>query len=197
VGSLAGALPSSEAGYFDTDSATFAEWLRGGLGHGHRIRDAGVRTATDAADLIAPGGPLTRRVVFPRGGWSMLVTDGPSGTDLGVLPSLAARQLGCIGIRAVCVADGTARYPARILEVFGPGGVPPLLAVRSIAASNDGGRWVFETSGDPLPFEDEAAYAAPRKPDRLQPALLLSYLAQLGVPLDVEPDWEAGLVISR
>jgi hypothetical protein len=127
----------------------------------------------------------------------MLVTNGPHGTDVGVLPSLVARELGCIGIRAECVPDGSDRYPARILEVFGPNGVPPLLAIRSIAVSNDGGRWVFETSGDPLPFEDHAAYAAPRKSDRLPPALLLAYLSELGVPIEVEPQWETGLLISR
>jgi hypothetical protein len=196
VASLAGALPTAEAGYFDTDPMTFAKWLCEGLGHGHRIQGAGVESAAQAAELVAPDGPLKRRVVFPRGGWTMLVTDGPGGTDLGMLPSQAARELGCVGLRAVCVADGAARYPARILEVFGPDGVPPLLAVRTIAASNDGGRWVFETWGDPLPFEDEAAYAAPRKSDRLPPALLLSYLSQLGVPIDVEPNWTAGLLVS-
>jgi hypothetical protein len=197
VASLAGALSSAEVGYFDAEPSTLAEWLCQGLSQGHHIRDAGVETATQAADLIAPGGPLTLRVVFPRRNWSMLVTDGPHGTDLGMLPSLAARELGCTGIRAVCLADGAGPYPARILEVFGPDGVPPLLAVRSIAASYDGGRWVFETSGEVLPFEDEAAYNAARKADRFSPALLLAYLSKLGVRVDVEPKWEAGLLISR
>jgi hypothetical protein len=197
VVSLAGALSTEEVGYFDAEPATLAEWLCEGLGQGHHIRDAGVETATQAADLIAPGRPLTRHVVFPRRDWSMLLTDGPHGTDLGMLPSLAARELGCTGIRAVCLADGAGPYPARILEVFGPGGVPPLLGVRSIATSNDGGRWVFETSGDALPFEDKAAYNEPRKADRFSPALLLAYLSKLGVPVDVEPKWEAGLLISR
>ncbi len=196
MAALAGALPTPEAGYFAASPATFAEWLSEGLGQDYRVRAARVSNAREVAALIAPGGPVERRVIVPHGDWSLLVTDGPHGTDVGMLPSLAARQLGCLGIRAVCLDDG-AVFPARMLEVCGPEGEPPLLEVRSIAMSKDGDRWVFETAGRPLPFEDQTAYAAPRKADRFPASLLLSYLSELGVPVDAEPHWPAALLISR
>ncbi len=183
------------AGYFAANPATFAEWLSKGLGRDHRVRDAQISNAREAAGLIAPGGPVERRVIVPHGDWSLLVTDGPHGTDVGVLPSLAARHSGCVGIRAVCVDDG-AVFPARMLEVCGPDGVPPLLEVRSIAMSKDGGRWVFETAGRPLPFEIRPPtphHAA----DRFPASLLLSYLSELGVPVHTEPQWAAALLVSR
>ncbi|WP_203900754.1 hypothetical protein [Virgisporangium aliadipatigenens] len=61
-------------------------------------------------------------------------------------------------MRVMDVED-TATYPARLLEVYGPDGAPPLAIERSICAANDGGRWVFETSGPAYPFEDRSAYA--------------------------------------
>lgn len=54
--------------------------------------------------------------------------------------------------------------------------------LRSIAAANDGGRWVFETSGDPFPFEELGRYKARRKRDRFPPQLLWQYLQEMGVP---------------
>ena len=50
----------------------------------------------------------------------------PLGTDVGVLPSYAARELKYRGIRAVRVDDDEPGYPARVLEVYGPRGEPPL-----------------------------------------------------------------------
>jgi hypothetical protein len=94
------------------------------------------------------------------------MNNGPLGTDVGVLPTYAARELKCRAIRAVRVDDDGPCYPARILEVYGPGGKPPLAVERTIAAANDGGRWVFETSGTPFAFEDEAAYTRTRKSSR-------------------------------
>ena len=50
----------------------------------------------------------------------------------------------------VCATPLAATWPAIIWEVYAPeflGGKPPLNYRRSIAASNDGGRWVFKESG--------------------------------------------------
>jgi hypothetical protein len=196
VPSLAGSLRTPEVGYFHAEADAVARWLSEGLGGEHAIQRLHASSADEIAALIRPGGPLTRRIAVPFGAWTMMVTDGPNGTDLGMLPSLAARELRCTAVRAVCVVDGSEIYPARILEVFGPEGKPPLLSIRSIAAANDGGSWIFETNGEPLPFEDHQAYDAKRKSERFSPDLLLSYLAALGVPVDAEPDWERALAIQ-
>jgi hypothetical protein len=94
------------------------------------------------------------------------------------------------------VPDERAAYPARILEVFGPHGTPPLSSIRSIAAAKDGEGWVFEVSGTPFSFERTDQYAHPRKSDRFPPELLDAYLRELGVPVGDEPDWGGAILIE-
>lgn len=113
-----------------------------------------------------------------------------------MVPSLAARELGSRALRTVCVDDGDGEFPARITELFEPDGTGPLLAPRSIVATNDGGEWVFETAGEPLTFEDSARYARRRKSDRFTPDMLYEYLHQLEVPIDLEPDWGRAQLIA-
>lgn len=74
-------------------------------------------------------------------------------------------------------------YEARIFELYAPDNS----LIRSIACADDGGRWVFETSGGPLPAEAAFDYNAPRKKDRLTRSNLHDPLRSLGVePLVVE-----------
>jgi hypothetical protein len=54
---------------------------------------------------------------------------------------------------------------------------------RSIAAANDGGRCVFEESGERHPFEQSDRYAARRKRDRFTPDMLRDYLHHFTVEL--------------
>lgn len=140
---------------------------------------------------------LSRYACVALAGWTLVVNNGPMGTDVGMLPSHAARELACRAIRAVRVDDDEPGCPARILEVFGPRGVPPLALERSIAAANDGGRWVFETTGAAFEFEDESAYGTRVKSTRFTGAMLHDYLAALDVPVDAEPNWPTAVVIER
>ena len=65
------------------------------------------------------------------------------------------------------------------------GGSEPLGYRRCIAASNDGGRWVFDQSGEPYEFENLAAYKSKRKRERFTRELLLEYLRHFGIrPFD-------------
>jgi hypothetical protein len=189
-------LPSSAAGeltqtvgYIQAPLATVAPWLRDGMGDKWEMRPVQWQSLADAAAMLAPSPEFTREAAIEVDGWTMLLTNGPAGTDVGVVPSLAARQLGCRALRALCVPDDEDIYPARLLEVFGPDGEPPLLARRSITAANDGGKWVFETFGEPFEFEDLEQYKRRRKSERFPPELLYKYLRALGVPIDAEPDW--------
>jgi uncharacterized protein YycO len=67
---------------------------------------------------------------------------------------------------------------------------------RSIAAANDSGRWVFETSGAPFDFEDVTQYSSRMKSRRFTAPLLYNYLRQLGVPIDTEPDWASAVLLT-
>lgn len=183
-------------GYFGYDHRELASWHLGGLGGEWGIRPAGWANLAQAADALKPSVPWTRTGLIPIDGWTLMLTNGPTGTDVGMTPSLAARQLGCVALRATCVEDREGGYPARILEVFGPSGEPPLRAVRSIAAANDGGRWVFETWGEPYGFEELEAYARRLKRERFTGQMLQRYLIALGVPVDAEPDWGGAILVE-
>jgi hypothetical protein len=152
---------------------------------------------TDALEALRPMPVLSRYASIALDGWAMLLSNGPLGTDVGVLPSYAARELKCRGIRAVRVDDDEPGYAARILEVYGPGGETPLARERSIVAANEGGRWVFESSGTPFAFEDGAAYRRRSKSSRLTGEMLHDYLLALGVPVDSHPAWRTSLLIQK
>lgn len=193
--SSAGGAVTQTVGWFELEAPALADWLAESAGS--RPKPARWSSLADAARALAPGGRVSRHAAVPvADGWSALLTDGPLGTDVGLLPSEAARDLGIQALRAVCVETGEATHPARILELYGPGGQAPLLCVRTIAAADDGGRWVFETSGEPLPFEDQDAYGRRRKADRFTGEMLYAYLRALGVPLDTEPSWTDAVVVE-
>lgn len=115
---------------------------------------------------------------------------------MGVLPIHVPRAFSCRAIRAFCVDDDGPGYPGRILVVHGPDGEPPLNVERSIAAANDGGRWVFETSGTPYDFENLAAYQERLKKRRFTSEMLHDYLRHLDVPVDTEPDWSSTILLE-
>lgn len=194
--SALGGPVTHEVGYIAASPETVVPWLRDKLGDGWVIRSPDWQSLGDASADLAPSAVRTRNAAVPVDGWTLLLTNGPTGTDVGMVPSLAARELGGRAVRAVCVADGEGDYPARILEVFGPDGTGPLLARRAIVAANDGGEWVFETAGDPLPFERSDQYSRRRKSERFPAELLYEYLRRLDVPIDIEPDWAGSRLIE-
>ncbi|WP_146209611.1 hypothetical protein [Vitiosangium sp. GDMCC 1.1324] len=50
-----------------------------------------------------------------------------------------------------------------------------------MSASNDGGHWVFDQSGEPFPFEKLEQYQARRVRDRFTFDMLKDYLRHLGL----------------
>lgn len=193
----AGGAVTQTAGYIEQDANVVAGWLAPALGAGFGAHALAWDSLASAVAALSGSGPLSRRAVIPIGSWTLLLTDGPGGTDVGLLPSHAAREWGCNAIRATCVEAGEHVYPGRILEIFGPDGAPPLMSRRSIAAMNDGGRWVFETSGEPFEFEHPEYYTHRRKSQRFTSALLYEYLRDLRVPIDTEPDWGRAVSIEH
>jgi len=139
---------------------------------------------------------MKRQLLVPTTGeWTAYFASGIQGSDPSRLMSSLAMELGVIAMR-VCSTPSTQRFPATIWEVYAPealGGSPPLGYRRSIAAANDGGRWVFEQSGEPFPFEDLSAYQAKRKRDRFNRELLQSYLREF----QLDPFNESFYAISR
>lgn len=194
----AGGPTTKQVGYFACDHRRFAEWLAPGLGRDWHVAAQPWQSLDDAMRDLAPAPVKSRYGLLDVAGWTVLMNNTPLGTDVGLLHRHAARELRCRAVRAVCVDDDQPGYPARMLSVYGPDGDPTDAFVeRSIAAANDGGRWVFQTHGRPYPFEDLTAYQRRRKTDRFTSTMLYDYLRALDVPIDTEPDWATAVLVQR
>lgn len=194
--SNAGGRTTTTVGFFAASALRLAAWLLDDLGPGWRLASPGWASATDAFAALKPMVPRSRYAWIPIGDWTVLLSNGPLGTDVGLLPMHAVRAFGGRAIRAVSV-DDSELHPARILEVYDEHSTDPLNMERSIAAANDGGRWVFETSGTPYPFEDQTAYTRRLKRDRFTTDMLYDYLRALGVPFDQDPRWAGAMTVQR
>lgn len=142
----------------------------------------GAELSVELASLLPFESPWSRVLVAPCGEWTALVNNGLYGGD-GTAPGPALSQ----SLEVACVvACHVPRYgpghEQTQLEVLGPSGDPPLMYLRSISATATDGRWEWYESGTPFEFEDRERYAAGRKRDRFDRALLLDYLAALGIP---------------
>lgn len=116
-------------------------------------------------------------------GWTAFFQNGTRGSDPFLPMMQSARALGVTAMR-ICITPAKTTWPGVIWEVYESeeNGGNAICSRRSIAAANDGGRWVFETSGEPFPFEDLERYTAKRKRDRFPADLLWSYLGEMGIP---------------
>lgn len=193
--SPAGGATTETVGFFDATPVELADWFSSGDGALGQQRP-GWKGLPDVIRDLAATDLVTARAFVPLGRWTLLLTNGPSGTDLGVLPSQATRGLGCLSVRAVWSDRRDASCPAVLIEVFAPDGEPPLMARRSVAVVADGERWVFESTGLPYRFEHIRRYGARRKADRFTPRMLHEYLRALHVPIDEEPDWAGAVVVT-
>ena len=141
--------------------------------------------------------PATRLVVLDRGPWTAILTNQRGGSDFADHQFWAARSL---GVETIRVVDSDARwwrsgalrerlaYEARIVELHGPDNS----TLRAVTCADDGGRWVFETSGVPLPVEASFDYDAPRKKDRFTRDNLRELLVSIGPG----PVTDAGLLAA-
>lgn len=170
------------AAFFECAASTLVDWLVPTLGDEWSARSVGPETIASLLELIPAGGPVSKYLVLGVSGWAAMFSNGPRGTDVGVLPSRAARDLGVISIRATAVDPDGDSFAAAILEVYDQRSTDPQLCLRSVFVANDGGRWRFGESGDRFQFEDVERYARRAIRDRLSPSLVRCYLAELGVP---------------
>jgi len=135
--------------------------------------------------------PLTdsetqRHLFLPtRSSWTGYLDNAYRGTYASGVMRYMARTLGCRGMRVVAVPhtyrEGQGRYGAVMLAVYGPRQTHWLNSLRVVSASNDGGPWVFDQSGEPFPFEKLERYQARRVRDRFTFDMLKEYLQHLGL----------------
>jgi hypothetical protein len=185
---------TSEMGFLETDAQhaarALAAWQAGLLAadgvtvETHPITGSLEQVLSTLLPLTS--GETARYLFLPtRSVWTGYVNSGWGGTDAASAMSVMARKLGCRGLRVVAVPHtlhkNKGRYGAVMLEVYGPHQTHWLNYVRTIYASNDGGRWVFGQSGEPFPFEKLEQYQARRVRDRFTFDMLKDYLRHLGL----------------
>jgi hypothetical protein len=164
-------VPMRTKQYEDSGQTVSTDWLSGSLG--------------ECFSLLEPLSPAPTKELFlsAGAGWTVYYSNGARGSDPFLPMHKLSRALGVTALRA-CATRAGAKYAAVILEVYDTpqAGGNKYGRRRSIAAANDGGRWVFEQSGEPFDFEDTACYGARKKADRFTREMLLSYLDALGAP---------------
>ena len=185
---------TSEMGFLETDAEhaarAFAAWQAGLLaprGIAVEVRPVSGSLEQALSALLPLTSPESRRDLFipTRSPWTAYVENGWGGTDAASPMGYMARTLGCRGLRVVAVPHtirkDKGRYGAVMLEVYGPHQTDWLNYVRALGASNDGGHWVFDQSGEPFPFEKVEQYQARRVRDRFTFDMLKEYLRHLGL----------------
>jgi hypothetical protein len=186
---------TSEMGFLETRAehaarafSTWQEELMTPRGITVEVRPVSGSLEQALSTLLPLSSPEPRRHLFvpTRSPWTAYLENGWGGTDASSAMGHMARRVGCRSLRVVAVPHtyrkGQGRYGAVMLEMYGP----QLNArhnnyVRSLGASNDGGRWVFDQSGEPFPFEKVEQYQAPKVRDRFTFEMLKDYLRHLGL----------------
>jgi hypothetical protein len=133
--------------------------------------------------------PLTRHlwVSTSSPNWTAYFDNGLDGSDPWSAVSFLSERLGCRGILVAGHPSVRRSWSAVTrFDLFGQKPVDELNVTRSIALENEGGRWSWSTTGDPLPFEEIGHYANRRTQDRLPAELVFRYAQALGAPLDSE-----------
>ena len=183
----------------------FAGWLRG-------IHSS---VAVEAVNAALPGAlrkleplitPARRTLLLSTPSrWTAYFDNGSGGGDPQSRVGHVCQALRCRGLALHCVPHTLASEAKDAKGVYGS--VQFILFAserrkflnyeRCIAAANDGGKWVFYTSGTPQPFEEPKRYLAKRVVDRFTPEMLERYCSALGIQL-FAPEFYGpeGLLIS-
>ncbi|HZH76450.1 MAG TPA: hypothetical protein VEY88_10470 [Archangium sp.] len=185
---------TSDMGFLETDAEraarAFSSW-QGGLvapdGMTVEVRPvAGSLEQVLSTLLPLTDGEKRRHLFIPtRSAWTAYFDNGYRGTDAVSVMSYLAQLMGCRGMRVGAVPHtfrkDKGRYGVVALELYGPRQTDWLNYLRTLYAMNDGGRWVFGQSGEPLPFEKLERYQARKVRDRFTFEMLEEYLHHLGL----------------
>jgi hypothetical protein len=138
-------------------------------------------------------GMSSKKLLIPTiGEWVCYLDNVRRGTDSSAIRYLA-RRLSCRTVWVVArphtyKKEGkiwSGRQGALILEVFSPEDTDWLNLIRSIRLVNDAGKWEFELTGDPLPYEMVENYKARKKTDHFTFEIMCNYLEEMAIrPFD-------------
>jgi len=153
----------------------------------------------DMLRRLAPiQGTYTRHLIVQTvGPWTACFDNSQLGGDQASWVGYLSRRLDCEAILATHVPREQYGLPATQFQLLGPSGDQPLRYVRTISAGIfDEGRWRFDVSGAPQPFEDVAAYSRRLIRDRFTREMLLNYLRSHGISADDPSFYRNGSIIE-
>jgi len=147
--------------------------------------------------LLPLTGPRVRELWVDAGDYCVFFDNFVNGSDPQTVVDLSrTHQLRAFRVSAH--PDTELSYGQTRLDVYGPEGKPPLGYVRVISATNDGGRWSWDVSGEPLDFERVEYYQKRRIRDRFPSWLLEEYCMELSIPVFEESFYGSrGLLITN
>ena len=128
--------------------------------------------------------PWTSEVVADCGGWTCYANNGLNGGDPTAIAPAVALRMSATCITAVHMPPYGPGHASTQLWLQGPGGEPPLMYIRTLAAHCEDGRWSWHESGEIQPFEEPHRYTARLKRTRLDRPLLIEYLSALTIDVD-------------
>jgi len=174
---------------FDLLVEQFVSWQRQVLrscGAGADFKRVEGRIGKLIERLDPPVRPVPTKNLFLKSSseWVIGLDNGYRGTDGGMAPVMSG-MLACRTVRVVSQPDirihgKRVKYGTQILEVYRNGEYE-----RTLYCANDGGRWTFDQSGSPYPFEDVSRYGVRRIADRFRREDLLQCLEHLSLrPFD-------------
>ena len=128
--------------------------------------------------------PATRQLLFPvADGWTAALNNSKNGSDFreyqdGWCRAVRARTLRVVDQDPVVRKRVVLAYEARIVELYDASA----RIVRIVTCMNDGGRWAWHVSGDPLPVEAGFPFDARKVKDRFTRSHLRTWIHSLGAP---------------
>ena len=145
-------------------------------------------------------GPKTRHLwIATHSKWTTYVDNFVIGSDPQSPIAYLSEILACRGLILSCRPNlnnrlfGQARF-----DLYGQPPVGLYNLSRSISATNDGGRWSWDTYGDPLPFEDLQSYENKSIRHRLTSEMVVRYARTLGAnPFTEDYYCSVGCLVSK
>ena len=128
--------------------------------------------------------PWTVELLVGSGGWTTYLNNFINGGDPTAAAPYLGTRLGCDCIVAMHAPRHGPGHASTQLWIMGPGGEPPQMYVRTIAAHAEDGRWSWRASGPLQAFENAERYTARRIRDRFDRGLLVEYLAAMDIRVD-------------
>ena len=150
---------------------------------GYSFRDLSGNLDSLLTALDPLSGPLTRCIwIATRVQWTAYFDNFINGSDPYGPISVLSERIGCRGLVVSWHPNIPGKsYGQTRFDLYGQEPTDFQNCTRIVAATNDGGRWSWDTSGEPLSFESTAAYENRRITDRLTPTMVGDYARAFGV----------------